>query len=120
MWSGARLRTLAGRMMVAASLTGWTLTLNEGTTDPPNWLANGRPAPATSSTERGRARSRCRRCIRSAQQVCRPSRAVFCSAGTSCRTLAERPVALGLDSCLAAAQWGSMVVDEDMSPTVVE
>ena len=37
-WSGARLRRFAGRTMVAASLIGWMLTLNEGTTVR-NWLA---------------------------------------------------------------------------------
>ena len=31
-WSGARLRRLAGRTMVAASLIGWMLMLNDGTT----------------------------------------------------------------------------------------
>ena len=37
-WSGARLRRLAGRTMVAASLMGCVLTLNDGTTVR-NWLA---------------------------------------------------------------------------------
>ena len=37
-WSGARLRRLAGRTMVAASLIGWMLTLNDGTTVR-NWFA---------------------------------------------------------------------------------
>ena len=36
-WSGAMLRRLAGRTMVAASLMGWVLTLNDGTTVR-NWL----------------------------------------------------------------------------------
>ena len=37
MWSGAMLRRLAGRTMVAASLIGCVLTLNDGTTVR-NWL----------------------------------------------------------------------------------
>ena len=36
-WSGAMLRRLAGRTTVAASLMGWVLTLNDGTTVR-NWL----------------------------------------------------------------------------------
>ncbi len=31
MWSGARLRSIAGRTTVEASLMGWVLTLNDGT-----------------------------------------------------------------------------------------
>ena len=67
-WSGARLRRLTGRTMVAASLMGWVATLNDGTMAR-NWLvrsaspsaANSR-VPITSTgtvdsvTERGRAR----------------------------------------------------------------
>ena len=40
-WSGARLRKLAGRTTVAASLIGWVLMLKEGITVR-NWVAKSR------------------------------------------------------------------------------
>ena len=50
-WSGAMLRRLAGRTMVAASLIGWVLTLNDGTTVR-NWFVRSTSPWLTKSSAR--------------------------------------------------------------------